>query len=245
MSINLGKLEKATFRRTRYGKKCGQGVRSLDLLQIMLGLCETENGTKIDELLQARASGHKRVRQDAKTNSDSRRRQGHPPRKQELGRLRNRKEGSQGKETGDCGLSSKREDSWHRKAYGTWLERKMLQDGCALPKEERDIVREYKAMHEENFLSSWLREEVVGSERGKDREQKVREEESRGCERKVEREEEKTVVVKRKVVDRFSCEVLGDLWLLGSSGNSGMTCVVTRVAFRSVPAVFGESACFD
>ena len=28
-----------------------------------------------------------------------------------------------------------------------------------LPKEKGDAVREYKAMHEENFLSSWLRED--------------------------------------------------------------------------------------
>ena len=41
----------------------------------MLGLCETENGTKIDELLQAGASRHKRVRQDVKTNSGLCRRQ--------------------------------------------------------------------------------------------------------------------------------------------------------------------------
>ena len=43
--------------------------RSLDLAQKMLKLCETETGTKTDERLQARASGHKRVRQDVKTNS--------------------------------------------------------------------------------------------------------------------------------------------------------------------------------
>ena len=32
----------------------------------MLGLCEAENGTEVDELLQAGASGHKRARQDVK-----------------------------------------------------------------------------------------------------------------------------------------------------------------------------------
>ena len=32
-----------------------------DMVQKMLGLCEAENGTKIDELLQAGASGHKRA----------------------------------------------------------------------------------------------------------------------------------------------------------------------------------------
>ena len=34
----------------------------------------------------------------------------------------------------------------------------MLQDRDALPKEEGDVIREYKSMHEENFLSSWLKQ---------------------------------------------------------------------------------------
>ena len=34
----------------------------------------------------------------------------------------------------------------------------MLQDRGALPEEEGDVVREYKAMHEDNFLSSWLKD---------------------------------------------------------------------------------------
>ena len=33
-----------------------------------------------------------------------------------------------------------------------------------LPNEEGDAVREYKALHEENFLSSWLRENERGKE---------------------------------------------------------------------------------
>ena len=41
---------------------------------------------------------------------------------------------------------------------GLWnlAREKMLQDRGALL-EEGDIVREYKAMHEENYLGSWLR----------------------------------------------------------------------------------------
>ena len=35
----------------------------------ILGLCEAKNGTEVDELLQAVASRHKRVRQDVETNS--------------------------------------------------------------------------------------------------------------------------------------------------------------------------------
>ena len=62
---------------------------------------------------------------------------------------------------------------------GLWnvAREKLLQDRGALPEEEGDIVREYRAMREENFLSSWLREDVVGTERSKDREEKVGEEE--------------------------------------------------------------------
>ena len=44
---------------------------------------------------------------------------------------------------------------------------KMLQDRGELPKEESDVIREYKAMHEENFQNSWLREDVEGKEEGK------------------------------------------------------------------------------
>ena len=45
----------------------------------------------------------------------------------------------------------------------------MLQDRGELPKEEGDVTGEYKATHEENFLSSWLREER------KDREERIME----------------------------------------------------------------------
>ena len=38
----------------------------------------------------------------------------------------------------------------------------MLEDSGPVPKEEGDMIREYKAMHGENFLSSCLREDVEG-----------------------------------------------------------------------------------
>ena len=47
--------------------------------------------------------------------------------------------------------------------------RKVLQDRAELLKEEGDIIREYKAMHENIFLSSWLRED------GKDKEERTME----------------------------------------------------------------------
>ena len=55
-----------------------------------------------DELLQAGASGH---------------------RKQRAGRLVDKGEGLRGMNTGYGGMSSKREDSWHRKVCGTSPER--------------------------------------------------------------------------------------------------------------------------
>ena len=67
---NFGNMEKATYGRTRYGQKNGLAGRSFDLVQKMVGLCTTENGTKNDELLQAGASGHKRAWKNVVTNSD-------------------------------------------------------------------------------------------------------------------------------------------------------------------------------
>ena len=53
-------------------------------------------------------------------------------------------------------MSSKRNDSWHKKVSGTSPERRCWK--------KEDIVREYKAIHDANFQSSWLREDVDGIE---------------------------------------------------------------------------------
>ena len=45
--------------------------------------------------------------------------------------------------------------------------REKLQERGAVPKEEGDVIRECNAMHEENFLSSWLREDLVVKEERK------------------------------------------------------------------------------
>ena len=51
---------------------------------------------------------------------------------------------------------------------GLWnlAREKRLQERGAMPKEEGDVIREYNAMSEENFRSSWLREDVEGKEEG-------------------------------------------------------------------------------
>ena len=46
---------------------------------------------------------------------------------------------------------------------------RILEDRGALPKEDGDLLRGFQAMHEEHFLSSWLREDVEGKEEEKER----------------------------------------------------------------------------
>ena len=45
----------------------------------------------------------------------------------------------------------------------------VLQDRGALPQEESDVISEFQATHEENFLRSWLRED------GKNKEERIME----------------------------------------------------------------------
>ena len=65
-----------------------------------------------------------------------------------------------------------------------------------MPKEEGDVVRAYKAKHEENVLSSWLRED------GEDKEEKH----GGGQKGEEEEEENESVIVKRRCVNLVSAE---------------------------------------
>ena len=49
---------------------------------------------------------------------------------------------------------------------GLWniVQKRMFEDRGALPREDGDLLWECQATHEENFLSSWLREGVEGKE---------------------------------------------------------------------------------
>ena len=41
--------------------------------------------------------------------------------------------------------------------------KRMFEDRRAMPREEeKDLIREHKAVHEEKFLSSWLRDDAEG-----------------------------------------------------------------------------------
>ena len=62
-----------------------------------------------------------------------------------------------------------------------------------LPNEEGDAVREYKAMHEENFWSSWLREDKRGKEERMAKAEKNEGEKGEKRKREVEKEENQMV----------------------------------------------------
>ena len=92
---------------------------------------------------------------------------------------------------------------------------KGLQDRGAFPRENGDVFREYNAMHEDNFLSSWLREDLEGKEeRRKKVIERVREGERKTVtreeerEREGEKEENDTVSAKRRCVGFVSARSL-------------------------------------
>ena len=62
------------------------------------------------------------------------------------------------------------------KQRGFWNQARenVLQDRGALPDEEGDVIGEYNAMNEENFLSSWLREEKKSRKKEKWKQKKRR-----------------------------------------------------------------------
>ena len=83
----------------------------------------------------------------------------------------------------------------------------MLQDRGELPKEEGDVIREYKSMHEEHVLSRWLGED------GREKEERImkigkeiKEEMGKKRRREEEKEEDETGSVKRRWDGSFSVE---------------------------------------
>ena len=106
---------------------------------------------------------------------------------------------------------------------GLWnlVREKVLQDREELPKEGGDGIREYKAVHEENFLSSWLRKD------GKNKEEiimevdkETKEETSKKRKREVEKEENETVIVERRCVNSVSTEAF-EIFSQGETSESG------------------------
>ena len=75
---------------------------------------------------------------------------------------------------------------------------------------KKRLLREYQAMHEENFLNSWLREDVERKVEERERlNEEAKQEESKHGKREVEGEMER-VEIERRCLDRVSCEVFED-----------------------------------
>ena len=103
-------------------------------------------------------------------------------------KLEGRKEESPGNNVRNClrkdGIITRSERKWLREELedgGFVLQKKVLwniahtrvlEGRGAVPKEDGDLFREYQAMREENFLSSWLREDVQVTTRRRGHEQK-------------------------------------------------------------------------
>ena len=90
---------------------------------------------------------------------------GSQQRRIEAGGLKDKREKLREKSIRGFETSSKWKYSWPQKGLWNFVREKVLQDMGELLEEEGDVIREYKAMHEEIFLSCWLRED--GNEKGR------------------------------------------------------------------------------
>ena len=128
----------------------GQMGRSPDMVQKVFGICDAKNGIETNELLQTRTDGHKGIWQNVEENSNSRRRQS-PIQAGKKWRIEGQHKKITRKEYQR--LVNKFEMEGFMGQMGLWNVAKEKVHS----KEEGDAVREYKAMHGENFSSSWLR----------------------------------------------------------------------------------------
>ena len=83
---------------------------------------------------------------------------------------------------------------------------KIKKEGRELPNEEEDVVREHKAVHEEDFWSSWRREDEKSKEERKAEAEGKGEEEGENRKREGEKEENETVTVNRRCEGFVSVE---------------------------------------
>ena len=133
---------------------------------------------------------------------------------------------------------------------------RMLEDRGALPQEDGNQCREYKGMHEENFLSSWLREDVKeGQAEMQGWRKKAAEDENKNGKSEVEREEEngnqEIRCVSSDVFEDFSPMDESDSVCCDSCFSvcvcvlavSWCVLVVTDVSPRSMVSVLGEDFC--
>ena len=118
----------------------------------------------------------------------------------------------------------------------------MLEDRGALPSEDGDLLPECHAMHEENFLSSWLREDVAGKEEERERLNKEAKEEGRTNGKREEEGDRERVEIQRICLDHVSSKAFEALCpnseeeSFGDSSESSGVCARFLILLM-VPAV--------
>ena len=98
------------------------------------------------------------------------------------------------------------EGSMAQKGMRNLAKEKIMKERGELPNEVGDAVREYKAIHEENFWSSWLRKEERGKEEKTARAEKKEEERGEKRKREEEKAENETGTVTRRCEGCVSVE---------------------------------------
>ena len=141
----------------------------------MLRPCETEDGTQIAELLQAQASGRKMIKR-IQILEDGR----VPAKEAKDWKIEGKKRRITRKECKRLINAFVLEGLMAQKELWNLAREKRSHERDPTPKEECDVIREYNAMQEWNFLSSWLREDLVEKDEGRKKvNERVREEEKR------------------------------------------------------------------
>ena len=123
LSNNLGKW-RVSFGKTHYGKKNGQ-EEVLIWCRKCSGRARQRMGPKLMNCCKPEQVDTKEHGKMLKHKFRFLKTAGSLPRRQGIGRLKDKKkQGIQANSTGDCGMSLKRRDSWHRKVCGTSPERR-------------------------------------------------------------------------------------------------------------------------
>ena len=156
-----GKMGESSFGRTRHGEESGSKWRGAGVVQKVFGSRAVPSVAEADKPLQAREEGHKRVQKDVETNHHTRRWKGADR------NARGWKVAAEKRRISWTECKRLREEievggSTAQKVLWNVAKKRMLEDRCASPQEKHDLSREYKAMHEENFLGSWTREGTEG-----------------------------------------------------------------------------------
>ena len=126
------------------------------MVQKVFGIYEAKNGTDTDELLQTGKDGHQRIWQDVEEIQILE--EGRVPAKETKNwRIEGEKKRITRKEYQRLLNNFEMEGLMAQKGLWNLAKEKTLKERGELQNEEGDVVKEYKAINEEVFWSSWLR----------------------------------------------------------------------------------------